>query len=517
MDQSTDATLSNTRTLRQRLEVIEKKRATSDPLPEGSGPFTSSDRFRLFSSQEKPLSKRWDHHFSREALSQVASKLKIASRGTGPPGARSRISLGTGRPATQYFPWSTLTMSAAASETEKAYVHIPSMSCAKGDHDFDLDIAMNYGFSAGAPQTLRFITEHVEMIHDPPYRDWACSVTCGSTSALEIVLRLFCTRGDNILAERYTYPGTVSTALLQGLNKIPITMDEEGLCPADLNRRLEQWDESQGPKPRVLYMIPSGQNPTGTTQSLSRRNAIYDVAEQHDLLILEDDPYYFLHLGVITGTGMKSHTNQDSLEGLLSQLPPSYLSLDVSGRVLRLDTTSKILSPGLRFGWITASSQVIDKFVFHSEASVLSPGGPSQVLIYKLLDQAWGHQGFLTWLNHLSSEYRHRRDIIVRSCQSLLRPDICQWTIPMTGMFLWIRLSLPSRHYMHDMRTHEDLEEAIYTQSLEEGVLVSKGSWFVAKDAPLDSICFRMSFATASAEEMHLGVQRFAQVIDMYS
>ena len=188
------------------------------------------------------------------------------------------------------------------------------MACTKGDPAYDLDIAMNYGFSASAPQTLRFITEHVEMLHDPPYEDWACAVSCGSTSALEIAFRLFCDRGDWILLEENTYPGTIATAKLQGLQIVSVTVDDLGLCPSDLDHKLQNWNHTKGRKPFLLYTIPCGQNPTGTTQSVQRREAIYKIAEKHDLFILEDDPYFYLNLGKYSGDRFapESHFAQEA-------------------------------------------------------------------------------------------------------------------------------------------------------------------------------------------------------------
>lgn len=82
-----------------------------------------------------------------------------------------------------------------------------------------------------------------------------------------------------------------------GLKLLGLEMDEEGLLPDSLAHCLEHWDAQVGRKPAVLYTIPCGQNPTGGTQSLGRREAIYSIAEKHNLIIIEDDPYFFIQLG----------------------------------------------------------------------------------------------------------------------------------------------------------------------------------------------------------------------------
>jgi aromatic amino acid aminotransferase I len=143
-----------------------------------------------------------------------------------------------------------------------------SMSCERGESAYDLDIALNYGGAIGSPQVLRFITEHVEIIHKPAYDDWKTCVTCGTTSATEQVLRMLCNSGDWVLAEAYTYSGAIEVAKALGLNILGVEMDDVGLLPEDLDSKLRNWDVARGAKPSALYTIPSGHNPTGTTQTI---------------------------------------------------------------------------------------------------------------------------------------------------------------------------------------------------------------------------------------------------------
>ena len=103
---------------------------------------------------------------------------------------------------------------------------------------------------------------------------------------------------------------------------------------------------------------------------------------------------------------------------------------------MRLETFSKVIAPGTRTGWIVASEQIVERFVRHSEVSVQNPSGISQLILFKLLDEAWGHSGYLEWLIHLRMEYTARRDNICNSCQQWLPREITGWTAPMAGMFV---------------------------------------------------------------------------------
>ncbi|EXK28542.1 hypothetical protein FOMG_15012 [Fusarium oxysporum f. sp. melonis 26406] len=497
--------------LKSKLSEIDNKRAASQLLPKGSAPYTCSTFFKVRQPGGKPVAKSWDHRFSEDSQQQHTSSLKAAARAAHP----EMISLGTAWPWAEYFLWKALEMLCPGPEGLGSTV---SMDCVKGEDEYDLDIVMNYGYAGGSPQVLRWVTEHMELLHDPPYSDWECAITCGMTSAMEIAFRLFCNPGDTILMESHTYTGTLSAALAQGLKIQGVAMDELGLVPEDLNHKLENWDSTKGPKPSVLYMIPCGQNRTGSTQSLERRQAIYRVAEAHDLYIVEDDPYYLIQLG--------KDSSEDSDKGLdaddyLRSLPASYLSLDVSGRVLRMDTTSKVLAPGLRCGWVIASSQVINKFIAYSEVSVASPSGPSQAMIYKLLDHTWGHEGFIRWAMMVSAQYRRRRDILSTACKAHLPSGICSWRVPDVGMFLWINLnlsypSLAMNNKDSEWEAYRYMEDTIFSKAQENGVVVSKGSWFMINVTEMRGVSFRLTFAAAQGEGIARAVERFGRAIRSY-
>ena len=268
----------------------------------------------------------------------------------------------------------------------------------QGNSLFDLSIALNYGQSMGPPQLVRFITEHTEIVHRPPYSDWDVCLTSGSTSALEVSLRLFCNRGDYVMTEEYSFSSAMETIRPMGLHLLGIKRDEHGMLASDLDPVVANWDEAArgAKKPFLVYTVPTGQNPTSSTQPLSRRREIYAVAEKHDLFILEDEPYYFLQMDdFVSG---QTHTTPDpftpqSIPDFLAQLIPSFLSLDTSGRVLRLDSFSKIIAPGSRTGWVTGSTQVIERFVRNNEVSSQNPSGFAEMVLYKLLEENWsaGH------------------------------------------------------------------------------------------------------------------------------
>jgi aromatic amino acid aminotransferase I / 2-aminoadipate transaminase len=366
------------------------------------------------------------------------------------------ISLGGGLPCAENFPIEEMTFkvptpphfSEKATKESGSILRAGKYDVSEGDGIYDLSIALNYGLGAGSPQLIRFVTEHTEIVCNPPYQDWNCALSVGSSSALEQTYRIFCERGDYVLSEEYTFSSAVETALPLGIQFVGIKMDSEGLLPQSMDEILNNWDEKErkARKPRVLYTVPSGQNPTGATQGAARRRAIYQVAQKHDIYILEDEPYYFLQMQPYTGPDAPDIPPPASNEEFLKALVPTYLSMDVDGRVMRMDSFSKVIAPGTRVGWITASEQIVERFVRHNENSNQNPSGISQMFLYKLLDEGWGHSGYLGWLIALRLAYTKRRDTILAACEKFLPKDLVSWNPPAAGMFVSITIDNLNSH-----------------------------------------------------------------------
>ena len=268
-------------------------------------------------------------------------------------------------------------------------------------------------------------------------------MTVGSTSSLDMAFRMFCERGDYILSEEYTFATAVETAAPMGVKTIGVKMDEHGLLPDSMDEILSNWDEQKrgAKRPWLVYTVPSGQNPTGATQSEQRRRDIYRCAQKHDLYILEDEPYFFLQMQPYTGPDAPPVPPPKSHSDFIKALIPSFLSMDIDGRVMRMDSFSKVISPGTRCGWITASAQIVERYQRHHEVSMQNPSGPSQLVLFKLLDETWGHDGYLDWLMHIRLEYTKRRDNICYACESYLPSEVATWNPPAAGMFVSPSLS----------------------------------------------------------------------------
>ncbi|EEH34697.1 aromatic amino acid aminotransferase [Paracoccidioides lutzii Pb01] len=491
-------------------------RRAKTKVPTGVAANSESDMFKSAACFTKPKAKRFEHLLSAESKSRKGSSLKQAAKYLDKPGL---ISLGGGLPSCEYFPFESISIKIptpphfSEEETVKTGTVVTSAKydIRNGKSDLDLEISLNYGQSNGAAPMMRFVTEHTEIVHNPPYSDWQCSLTAGSTSSWDMALRMFCERGDYILAEEYTFATALEAASALGVRAAAVKMDDQGMLPESLDEVMTNWDAAArgARKPHLLYIVPSGQNPTGTTHGPERRKEIYKVAQKHDIFIVEDEPYYFLQMQPYKGVDTPPDAPPASYEAFIKSLIPSYLSIDVDGRVLRLESFSKVISPGSRMGWIVGTAEIVERYTRHSEVSTQNPSGMSQIILFKLLDESWGHAGYFDWLINLRMEYTARRNTMLDACEKYLPKSIASWNPPAAGMFHWIKVDWKRHPGVREGKDHAAIENAIFKATIEEGALVSAGSWFVADSSiPQTDMFFRATYAAAPGDKIEEAIRR---------
>ncbi|KAI1634447.1 pyridoxal phosphate-dependent transferase [Biscogniauxia mediterranea] len=523
------------------LQAIRARREKEGRLVAPTASYSDSDMFKSPANFNKPKARTWDHLFSDESSSRKPCMLKQAARHLKKPGI---ISLGGGLPSAENFPIEELSMKvprpphfnrdpAVEEVLENEEISVGKYDVSERGAVYDLAIALNYGQSIGSAQLLRWVTEHTELVYNPPYADWRCSLTIGSTGALEASLRMFCdrARNDSLLTEEYSFATALETAAPLGIRVFGVAMDGEGLRADSLDEILTNWDVAArggARKPTVLYTVPSGQNPTGATMGAQRRQDIYDVCSKHDVYIFEDEPYYYLQMpdykskgsnGTTNGSNGHSATTTTSedavVEAFLKTLMPTLLSMDRDGRVLRMDSFSKVVVPGSRTGWITASEQVIERYIRHAECASQGPAGISQLLLYKLVDETWGHAGYLRWVMSLRDGYARRRDTLLGACEDYLPRDIVSWVPPKAGMFLWLKID-HTKHpdFAAGKKGILDIEKDLFDTCIDKGVLACRGSWFRAEtDKDPSGLFFRVTFAAAAASDMRTAIERFGAAV----
>ncbi|RCK54530.1 Aromatic/aminoadipate aminotransferase 1 [Candida viswanathii] len=482
-------------------------------------------------TSSKPKAKNLNHLLSGEAKSRQLSPLKGLFKYFNTDVAY----LAGGLPMSDYFPFEKLAVDiptpsfpggigAPITVENKTTVEVYKNKADNVPDQIELARALQYGSTEGSVEFILFVKEHVEMIHKVPYEDWDTIASVGNTESWDSTLRTFCSKGDSILVEEYSFSSALETANGQGINTVPVTMDEFGLIPEKLDELMSRW---VGNKPKLLYTICTGQNPTGSCLSAERRKKIYELACKYDFLVVEDEPYYFLQMEPYTkdkaareGKAVHSH------EEFINALVPSFVSLDVEGRVIRLDSVSKVLAPGLRLGFIVGQKVLLERYVRLHEVSVQNPSGFSETLTNALL-RKWGHSGYLEWLIALRKEYTYKRDVALDAVEELLPKEVTTFQPPVAGMFFCLTLDA-TKHPKYKEFGEDPLkvEEAIHEQAIKQGCLMAPGSWFKSEgqsnppqtNLPLNPnhrthIFFRGTYAAVPLDRLVDGIKKFGKAV----
>lgn len=256
------------------------------------------------------------------------------------------VSLGGGLPNPTLFPLQSLQFSVTNPDGSASDLTLSPE---------ELQVALQYSPTPGLPKLLDQLKDLQKREHDDGEYD--LNVTVGSqdglTKAFEMLLD---PRHDELFVESPTYSGALAFLHPFGVKLTPVATDEYGLHPDALVEALEASKHvGHINKKRVLYTIPTAQNPSGSTLSNERRQKVYEIAQEHDIIIMEDDPYYFLH------------PNREHLK--------SFLSMDTDGRVLRFDSMSKLISSGMRIGFATGPPKLMERLNFHIQATNLHNSG----------------------------------------------------------------------------------------------------------------------------------------------
>lgn len=389
------------------------------------------------------------------------------------------LSLGAGNPNPDAFPF------------ESAVFKLKDGSSIPIDADLMRD-GLQYGPSSGLAPLLSWIRRTIISEHNPSRKEseWEIAVTTGSQDAISKACDMLVARGDSVLIEEPAYPGTLGVLRPLGAHLVAVETDHGGLRAEVLASTLDSWHERnpKSPKPRVLYTVPTGHNPSGATLSQERKQAIYAIAQKHNLLILEDDPYYFLQLDGPQGPGG------------FRRPPQSFFSMDTDGRVLRFDSMSKVLSSGLRLGFATGPPALIERLVLHLQTAALCTSGLSQMAAVALFRE-WGDDGWASHICSVQELYRRRRDHFLKCAQQHLG-GLAEWTVPEAGMFVWMRLLGVT-----------DSKTFIEGPARDHKVLLVPGSCFTAH-AEIPSPFVRASYSLASENDMDEALRRLASLLE---
>ena len=304
-------------------------------------------------------------------------------------------------------------------------------------------------------------------------RAWSCST--GSIQGLHLVGRITLDHGDTIVTEAPTFMGALAAWEHQQPRFLTIPVDDHGMRMDALQQGLERTDQH----PRFVYLLPTFQNPMGVSMTLDRRREVLEIAQKHDLLIIEDDPYGEFWFDEKTGS-----------------IPPIRSLPGAEERVVYLGTFSKILAPGFRLAYAVAPPEMVERLLrakrgidFHSDGLL------QQAVVRLIRDPEFDLEAHVAAGRGL---YRQRRDAMLDALETTLSGST--WTRPGGGFFLWIDLP-------------EDLSgDAVAATAQAEGVAVLPGSLFYPNgDGGSNGI--RLSYSNATPDRIREGIRRLQRAI----
>ncbi|XP_022092884.1 kynurenine/alpha-aminoadipate aminotransferase, mitochondrial-like [Acanthaster planci] len=359
-----------------------------------------------------------------------------------------------------------------------------------------MGVVLQYGKTKGQDNLLELLYKMQCEEHRPPTvaleagpSKMSILMSPGAQMALAS-FALMCVNATDGIPTIFSIPtfATMSAPLVDRVHRgLCVDVDGEGTIPESLRNVLSKWtpDDAKNPKsgiPRILWLNPSCSNPAGVTTSAQRRKEIYSIAHEYNLLIVEDDPYYYLQ------------ENQPRI--------PSYLSLDVDGRVLRFDSFSKIVGPGLRCAFVTGPEAIVKKMEYAYMQSSQHVCGLSQIIIYKLLKK-WGSTGFEAHIQRVVAFNRERRHCALAMADKWLK-GLAEWSVPTGGMYVYLKV------YGTGLKSEELNERLMEAHK----VAVVPASGFYPRGAKLTDVAvLRISTSMADAEVMEKVMKGLSQVI----
>lgn len=299
-------------------------------------------------------------------------------------------------------------------------------------------------------------------------------VTVGSQEALFMIFNIFIDKGDYVAVENPSYLAALNILRARQPNFIGIDVDPQNGTNLDqLETKLRQMKE-ENKKIKMFYVIPNAQNPAGTTMKLDERKRLLELASQYDFIIMEDDAYGFL---VFEG---------DS--------PASLRALDREGRVIYTSTLSKILSPGLRLGWVVAETDVIKEMEIYKQNVDLHTPTLSQYIAREAIKRGV----IMNNLPKVKKTYMEKRDVMLQAIEESF-PNEAKWSRPVGGMFVFAWLP-------KGIDTTKMLEK-----SMAKGVAYVPGSSFYYDYSGKNTM--RLNFSYPSKEQLRKGVETLGKVI----
>ena len=295
-------------------------------------------------------------------------------------------------------------------------------------------------------------------------------ITSGGQQGIELLCKTMCDDGDTVIVEEPSFIGALNAFRSNGAKLVGIPMEDDGIDIEKLEDAMKN-----NPRAKILYLIPTFQNPSGTCMSLEKRKKVYDLAKKYNIIILEDNPY-----GELRFAGEEI---------------PTIKSFDEDGYVVYSGSYSKVLSAGMRIGFICGPEAIVQKMVVAKQVEDVHTNIFFQMLCHRYIAEC----DMDKHVADIRKLYKHKCDLMLSELDKKM-PKCVRYTRPEGGLFLWCTLP--------DNISQPDFVKA----AMAKKVAVVPGQTFNS-DPNSPSQSFRLNYSTPSDEQIVEGIDRLAETV----
>ncbi len=332
------------------------------------------------------------------------------------------------------------------------------------------DKIYQYSTTLGLDSLRQFIASRYKKIHNMDITLDNIIITTGSQQALDLIAKVFLDKNDKVLVEEPSYLGLLQAFSMFEVDFVQTKLNDDGLDIECLKETVKKHH------PKLAYLIPNFQNPTGLTYTKENRELVFDVIKDEDMILIQDDPY-----------GELRFNNEERIP---------YIGLNKTDKNIYLGSFSKIITPGMRLGYVIAHSEIIKKLETAKQASDLH----SNIFAQYLISDYLYNNDLDKHIDKIKKLYKEQASAMIEAMEKYFPKNI-KFTYPKGGMFTWVTLE------------EGKSSTKLFNIALEKNVAFVPGNpFYINQDVDVNTL--RLNYTNADSPTIEEGIKRLAQAME---